>query len=218
MKCKKCRKQIPDNSKFCNLCGAPQKEQKMYRRADGLYEKVKTIDGRRVSFYGKTQKEVIDKMLAYVPPAEVGISFAAAADAWEEEHYPTLAYNTSKSYKPACKRAVDYFRDTPIKQIEPKDVDAFIKAMALKSYAQKTVATHLLVLNLIFRKAIVDGYLESNPAQYVRIPKNLKKSPRPFPPDEHIEAIKANSDSPMGLFAHLSLYWMSQGRSIGFAI
>lgn len=51
----KCRKQIPDGSKFCNHCGAPQIIKKLYRRPDGLYEKSMTVNGRRKVFRGKTE-------------------------------------------------------------------------------------------------------------------------------------------------------------------
>ena len=62
--CKKCKKEIPDGAMYCPWCGAPQKrnpKKKMYQRPDGLYEQVKTIDGKRVAFRGKTEKEVLDK-------------------------------------------------------------------------------------------------------------------------------------------------------------
>ena len=35
MKCKKCWKDIPDGSKFCNHCGAPQ-EKKLYALSDHI--------------------------------------------------------------------------------------------------------------------------------------------------------------------------------------
>ena len=66
MKCKKCRKDIPDGSKFCNHCGAPvEARKKLYRRPDGLYEKIMIIDGKRVAFRAKKEAEVYKKIREY---------------------------------------------------------------------------------------------------------------------------------------------------------
>ena len=72
MKCKKCRKTIPDGSKFCNHCGTPTEKKKLYRRPDGLYEKVITIDGKRVAFRAKKEKDVYLKIAAYEEKREKG--------------------------------------------------------------------------------------------------------------------------------------------------
>ena len=61
--CKKCKKEIPDGALYCQWCGAAQKKnpkKKMYQRPDGLFEQSKVIDGKRVVFRGKTEKEVAD--------------------------------------------------------------------------------------------------------------------------------------------------------------
>ena len=95
MKCKKCRKPIPDDSRFCCYCGAPQAAKpKMYRRPDGLYEKVITVGGKRVYFRGKTEKEVERKMLEYNERRETGEPFRAVAEEWREEHFPKLSPNS----------------------------------------------------------------------------------------------------------------------------
>ena len=77
MKCKKCRKTIPDGSKFCNHCGTPTEKKKLYRRPDGLYEKSMTINGKRKMFRGKTEKEVYQKIAAFSEEAEHGALFSA---------------------------------------------------------------------------------------------------------------------------------------------
>ena len=52
---------------------------KMYRRPDGLYEKKLTINGKRVAFRAKTEREVMQKIAAYQKREESGVTFAEAA-------------------------------------------------------------------------------------------------------------------------------------------
>lgn len=68
MTCKKCKKEIPDNSKFCNLCGANQtvKMRNIKSRGNGQGTVFKTASGKYkaevVLYYyvvdGKTKKKV----------------------------------------------------------------------------------------------------------------------------------------------------------------
>ncbi|RGX53598.1 hypothetical protein DWV16_16680 [Anaerotruncus sp. AF02-27] len=204
MKCKKCRKTIPDDAKFCCYCGAPI-QKKMYRRPDGLYEKIVTIDGKRIAFRGKTEKEVERKMVEFQGVKERGPLFKDVAEDWEREHFPTLTYNSKKSYKPAKRRAVTFFGERPIKEIEVKDGKAYLGQLP-QTWAQKTLKNHLLVLNLIFEYAAGNGILDHNPMEYVQIPKGAKRSYRRAPTPEEIETIKNSIDKPFGLFAYFLLY------------
>lgn len=205
MRCRKCRKEIPDGSKFCNHCGTPQDKKKMYRRPDGLYEKIVAIDGSRVAFRGKSEKEVEQKMISYQGKKEAGPIFKEIAESWWAEHSKTLAVNSLRNYTPAYKRTVKYFENSYIKDIEPPDVKAFVNSLP-KTWAQKTYSNQLLVLNLIFKYAAGNGIIEHNPAEYIQTPKGLKRSYRRPPTPEEVEIIKASVDKPFGLFAYFLLY------------
>ena len=96
--CKKCKKEIPEGALYCPWCGSPQKrnkKKKMYQRPDGLFEQVKLIDGKRVYFRGKTEKEVTDKMLAYQEEKERGPLFRDVAE--NVEHIQKIIYVRSLS-------------------------------------------------------------------------------------------------------------------------
>lgn len=205
MQCIKCRKPIPEKSKFCNWCGVPQKKVKYYRRPDGLYEKIITIHGKRVAFRAKTVKEIERKMLEYSEKEEQGELFSVVAEQWKESHFPTLAFNTLKGYRPAYRSAVEFFGDKLIRSISLSDVKAYIASLP-KSWAQKTMANYELVLNLIFEFAAENEYIDANPAQYARLPKGRKKTHRRAPTQEEIDLINNSLGVPFGLFAFLILY------------
>ena len=95
MKCKKCRKTIPDGSKFCNHCGAPiSAKKKLYRRPDGLYEKIMMIDGKRVAFRAQKEVDVFKKIREYENNRAIkekhGELFSVVAEMWKSEHWETL--------------------------------------------------------------------------------------------------------------------------------
>lgn len=56
----------------------------MYKRPDGLYEKVLTINGERLPpFRAKTEREVLKKIAAYKGKVEKGRTFTEVAEEWK---------------------------------------------------------------------------------------------------------------------------------------
>lgn len=182
---------------------------KYYQRPDGLYEAIRIINGKRKAFRGHTPKEVEQKMIAYQGEVERGRAFSVVADEWEGIHFPTLAPNTLKGYRPALRRAKDYFADTPVRQIKAPDVKRFISEFAragagLASRAQKTVANQLLVVSLILGYAAESGEIDFNPCMNVSIPKDLLKGRREAASPEDEAKVKASAD--VWLLPYLILY------------
>ena len=176
------------------------------KRPDGLIQRQVTINGKRKSFYGHSDRELNRKIAEYKEESGRGRKFKAIAEDWEKEHFPTLEHNTLKGYRPALHRAIDEFGDQYIRSITAKDISRYLERMAKKGFAQKTVRTQLLVINLIFEKTVLDGELEYNPASPVKIPKGLSKNRREIPSEDEIEKVKNGLPCTFGLFAFFILY------------
>lgn len=178
----------------------------MTRRKDGLLQEVAVIGGKRKYFYGRTKAEVLRKLRAYEERRERGALFEQVADAWWAQHEPTLAYRSTVSYRPALERAIAEFGQTPVKEITPPIIDAFIQRFAAQGYADKTVRMQLMVCNLIFRFAVTRGDVPFNPVRDLVVPGNLPKAKRKMPSQEDIERVKASTDCTFGMFAYWAMY------------
>ena len=179
----------------------------MFKRSDGRWCEKINYYGKITYLYAPTKKELKAKILDFEYESERGALFGNVAEDWKEEHYRTLTPNSRKPYNGAFNRAMRYFESERIKDIKREDILDLIEDMKRADYAKKTVATQLLVLNLIFKYARIHGYVESNPCDLVEAPKNLKKTKRLMPSDEDIEVILESVDTdPFGLFPYFLYY------------
>lgn len=184
-----------------------KQESRYHKRKDGLLETTRTDrrTGKRIHFYGHTDREIDQQIMEYTSRMERGRLFREVANEWAEFHLPTLAPNTLKGYRPALVRAIDEFGDEPIQQIKPRDVKTFLVRFSRGGRARKTVATQLLVINLICSYAVEEsGDLELNPCSNVSIPKNLPKTHREAASPEDEERIKKSAD--IWLLPYLIMY------------
>ena len=178
---------------------------KMKKRADGRI--VKTITdprtGRRVFFYGKTEREINQKLLEYNSRVEIGRSFSEIAHEWWKEDTDDLEYQSIKTYRPAMNRAIEYFNDISVKNIKPRDITQFLKALARKGYAQKTIANQKLVVNLIFQRAVLQNDVEVNPCSAAVMPKDTAKTIRKAASTMDENIIRKSSD--IWLFPYIAI-------------
>lgn len=183
----------------------------MTKREDGLWQQSITIveRGRKKKkyFYGRTKREVLDKIRNYKEKEEAGPTFEEVADEWWEKHEKEIAHNTAKPYRPAVKRAIEELGEIRIKELRPVDIKKFIEKFVKEtSAAQKTAKTQLTVVNLTCKYAVETGFIDSNPCRDVSIPKGLKKEPRKIASDEDIAIVKKSRDCTFGDFAYWTIY------------
>ena len=182
----------------------------MKKRADGRWLKQKRINGETINFYSKEKTEkaalrdIENQMIAYSEGIKKGPLFAQIADEWWEDAYDQLAYQSAKSYRPALQRAKERFKNTYIKNITVRDINAFLNNMGRQGFAHKTVSNQKCVISLIFEYAIIKGVLEYNICKSVTLPKNLKKTERA--PASEIDEIKTMISADIWIFPFIAIY------------
>lgn len=95
------------------------KKAKYYQRKDGLFETIKTINGKRVAFRGHSCREVDQKLLAYREETERGRRFPVVADEWEREHEKTVSEATRVAYRVIVRRLKEHFNGPVDRAIGP---------------------------------------------------------------------------------------------------
>lgn len=166
----------------------------MYKRKDGLFEAVRTYDGKRHYFRASTQKEVYRKIDEYERGIKASPSFSAVADEWRDIHFEEIEEGSRRSYNPAVERAKAWFQDTPITDITPTQCQAFINS--LRHLALKTVRNHKIVMGMVFQFAIVDkGIAMTDPSHRVKVSEKLKQTTREaLTADQRREVLSTTAD------------------------
>lgn len=177
------------------------------KRSDGRYLRVlkDAQTGKKIYFYGASEREINKKILDYTSRTENGITFADLAYEWWELNAGTLAYQSVKSYKPALNRAIDEFGARYAKEILPRDIAAFLKRLAtFQKMSKKTVANQRTVLNRIFEYAVISSYIIFNPCASVPVPSAVPTEKRKAATTVDEEKVKATAD--IWLFPFFALH------------
>lgn len=178
-------------------------------RNDGLIERTRTINGKKMHFYGHTAKEVQTKIDAAVREAaelrEKGPLFEDVADAFWTDKELKLKYNTRRGYRHAVETAKEWFEGYGMREISTTDIARGLSRMEAQSMAYKTIANQRSVISLIFRFWCTNMGGDRNPCDLLRLPQGLPQTKRRAPTDAEIEKVKAHTDG-FGLCAAFAMY------------
>lgn len=185
------------------------KKEKYYKRPDGLYEAIRTINGKRVAFRGKTCREVDKKMLEYQERKAMGRTVKELTKAWQiQKEREGVSNWTRNSYKLACGRIDERIGDLHVCEIKPVDCQRILENMAAQGYMQGTVKVQKTVIVQLFRYAVMQGDIDVSPAAVVTLPRKLPKQSRyPLTPEQ----IKAVTECRTGDFWLLGLAFLWTG-------
>ena len=196
------------------------KKGKYYVRPDGMHESIRTINGKRVAFRGKTDREVDRKILEYQEKAENGRLFPEIADEWEREHEKEISESTRRVYSFAVKRLKTAFPGLA-SEVKPIDVKRYITNFEKQGRAGNSVQIELSVCKMIFSHAVLSGDIDVSPAAEVRKSRGLPSKKRTALTEEQEAAVKAAGRSQKArwwLFGYLLLYTgMRRGEALALS-
>lgn len=175
------------------------------KRSDNRYVQSLTDSrtGKRIYFYGKTKAELNKKIMNYKYEKTSSRKFSEVADEWWEDAEPRLEIQTVKSYKPALADVLEYFGNSRIDEITSKSVSECLNRYARSGMAQKTISTRRIILNRIFKYAMVEGYTDTNPVLPVQTPKAPKEKVRAA---DHKDEQIARENYRVWLFPTIAVY------------
>lgn len=172
-------------------------------RSDGRYQASVLVKGRRKYLYDRDPKKLYEKVKAAENPPPV--TFAKAADRWEEVHRKTISERTWHNYAPHYRDMIASYGDKPLSDITPVLIIADLNRAKAQGYSRTIVNTRKVIFSMILEQAIADGELLFNPAQGIKLPKNLPKTKRRAPTEAETQIILSSIDKPFGFFAFLLL-------------
>ena len=159
---------------------------------------------RRKSFYGKTKREVLDKIHAFMQEVKRGLdvdadyTFEQVARIWLQNKQK-ISPATAKNYEHIINTLSAEFGDQKIKTIKPIHIENVMLCLVNREYSRSYISKCYVVLNGVFRKAVANGWATINaPAMAEKISSDVEPEVKePFSEEEVRRILAADSDDKM---------------------
>jgi len=201
--CRKCKAEIPDDSKYCLHCGAKQvqEKRKALKRANGTGTVYK-LQGRRrrpwvasknktiVGYYEtKTAAlEALNRLTGRSLDERYNMAFADVFEAWKLEHYKELTKSGQTQYDISF-QIFSPLHKKKFRELRTADFQAVIDPHMKKTHS--TVSKYKQLITQMSKWAIREELITTNFAAFVKLPENVKKEKEIFS-DTDIEKLEAD--------------------------
>lgn len=165
------------------------KKSKYYVRPDGLHESIRTINGKRVAFRGKTDREVDRKILEYQEQAAKGRTVKEMAEAWQRDKEPKISEASRVAYRAPVARLIDALGSRRAGDVKPIDLVRILEGMQSQGFSMGTVGLQKSVLQQVFRYGVIHGDIDVSPAAEIELPRGLPRLQRGSLTPEQIAAV-----------------------------
>ena len=188
------------------------KKTKYTLRSDGRIVLTKTIDGKRVCFYGQTDREVEQKYENYLKakPKERKPkvrTFDKVAEDWWKEKEPELSPGSVRVYKARYNEISGYFKKKPVAEITAVEIITYLRKLSAQGYSQKVINSKKSIIKGILDNALIAGEIQSNPCINLPTIKGKAKQPRLSASEADLKAIEAHrNDSDIARMVYFILW------------
>lgn len=180
-------KNAKDNTRYVRGGGSVR------QRPDGRWEARCTINGKRRSFYGMKQADVLKAMRDAQAEAESKscvepskMTFGEWLDIWYNEYNrPNLKQTTRETRELAIKKHIKpVIGAIKLQDLDTNTLQHFYNNLAtrLAAYSIRTIIRSVISASL--NQAVRCGYISTNPAAMCVLPKRVKKDIKPFTASE----------------------------------
>jgi integrase len=212
MICIKCNQFIPDLSKFCNHCGAPQKpperphkargngQGSVYKRGNkwavevtlGYYmdgDRKKRKIRRKCGFDRKKDALAYIETLRASEPVKVA-TFSSLYAEYQKSQMPKLSHSKQQAYEIAWKKIAYSISLAPIRSASVPQLQQITDDAGSSYYTKRDIKN---LLSNLYKIAIRDDYTDRNKAQYIELPP-LESSERTIFTEDEIAALWLDQD------------------------
>lgn len=221
MICVKCGAKIPENSNFCNICGAKQVmpargtkkrgngQGTVYKRPCGTWAVQVTLgyyvqDGKKkrktAQKYGfKTKKEAVAYVQALYSPSEKS-KVITLSELWElfQNELSSLSASKQTAYRIAWKKIKSEVEYRNIDSFSVPELQELIDNAAPSYYTRRDIKT---LLSHLYKIAIRDDYTDKNRTEYLKLPKLETTERQIFSPEDKAKLWKDFQSTPSGIVA-----------------
>lgn len=202
------------------------------KRSDGRWEARYTLGidpktGKQIqkSVYGKTQKEVRQKLTAITAEIDDGtymdiprLKTADWLNTWVTEYIGNVKSSTRKSYQDHVRlNIIPYIGNVPLSKVTAAMIQQMYNELQTeKELSPKTIKNVHGVLHRALEQAQKMGYIRSDPLAAVTLPRIEKKQIKPLEDEELCAFLKEIRGSPYELVYFVTVFTgLRQGEVLG---
>lgn len=224
MQCRKCKKDVPDGSRFCLFCGAKleQESRRRIKRANGLGSVFRlpgrrkrpwaaAKDGHYIGYYDTRTAalEALNRLSGTTVSERYNYTFRDVYEHWRPEHFADLTVAGRQQYE----RAFDVFadlHDRKFRDLRTSDFQVILDRHADKSVS--TVGKYKQLLTQMSSWAVREEIVPTNFATFCKVRGRASVGHEPLTPVEisRIEAAASTSET-----ARIVCMLLSTGMRIG---